>query len=40
MNPIVQRRAETLLRLATRSVEVGKYEEALSIINSNDVPAI
>jgi exo-beta-1,3-glucanase (GH17 family) len=35
---VVQRRSETLLRLATRSVEVGKYEEALSIIKNNVFP--
>jgi tetratricopeptide (TPR) repeat protein len=35
---IVQKRAETLLRLATRSVEVGNYEEALSIIHNNVFP--
>ena len=35
---VVQKRAETLLRLATRSVEVGNYDEALSIINNNVFP--
>jgi exo-beta-1,3-glucanase (GH17 family)/Flp pilus assembly protein TadD len=35
---IVQRRSETLLRLATRSVEVGKYDEALDIINNHVFP--
>jgi len=32
------RRTETLLRLATRSVEVGKYDEAIEILNNNSFP--
>ncbi len=35
-----QRRTETLLRLATRSVEVGKYNEALGILLNNEFPQL
>ena len=31
-------RTETLLRLATRSVEAGKYDEALDILLNNEFP--
>jgi tetratricopeptide (TPR) repeat protein len=34
----VRRRSETLLRLATRSVEVGNYDEALDILLNNEFP--
>ncbi len=34
----VKKRTETMLRLATRSVEVGKYEEALKILLNNEFP--
>jgi tetratricopeptide (TPR) repeat protein len=33
-----KRRTETMLRLATRSVEVGKYDEALDILLNNAFP--
>ena len=33
-----KRRTETMLRLATRSVEVGKYDEALDILLNNEFP--
>jgi len=33
-----KRRTESMLRLATRSVEVGKYDEALEILLNNEFP--
>lgn len=33
----VKKRSETLLRLATRSVEYGKYDEAISILTTNTI---
>ncbi|NQT26850.1 DUF5107 domain-containing protein [candidate division KSB1 bacterium] len=33
-----KRRTESMLRLATRSVEVGKYDEALDILLNNEFP--
>lgn len=33
-----KRRTETMLRMATRAVEVGKYDEALDIILNNEFP--
>ena len=35
---VAMKRAETLLRLATRAVEVGKYDEAIEILTTNDLP--
>lgn len=34
----VHRRSESLLRLATRSIEVGKYDDALEILLNNEFP--
>ncbi len=34
----VHRRTETLLRLATRAVETGHYQEAMDILNNNEFP--
>jgi len=33
----VKKRSETLLRLATRSVEYGKYDEAINILTTNTI---
>jgi tetratricopeptide (TPR) repeat protein len=34
---IAKKRTETLLRLATRSVEYGKYDEAINILTTNSI---
>ena len=39
-NETARLRTETLLRFATRALEVGKYQEAIDIIENNTFPQL
>jgi tetratricopeptide (TPR) repeat protein len=39
-NETARKRTETLLRFATRSLEVGKYQEAIDLIENNTFPQL